>query len=136
MNLLTKEQQKSNENEKICKGKLKKKKHSKNKKYYKNESHCHYAGEHRNAVHSICNLTYSVPKEIYIVFHNGSNYDHRFIIKQPAEEFEGQFNGLEENTEKCLNFSVPIEKEVIRIDKIGKETTKTTTYRLKFIDSV
>ena len=31
---------------------------------------------------SICNLKYSVPKEIYIVFHNGSNYDYHFIIKE------------------------------------------------------
>ena len=30
----------------------------------------------------------SVPKIIPIVFHNGSNYDYHFIIKELAEEFE------------------------------------------------
>ena len=34
-----------------------------------------------------------------------------------------------------LNFSVPIEKEVTRFDKKGREITKTTSYRLQFIDS-
>ena len=32
-------------------------------------------------------------------------------------------------------FTVPIEKEVTRIDKNGKEITKTISYRLQFIDS-
>ena len=51
--------------------------------YFKRKSyrHCHYTGEYRSAVHSICNLRYSVPKKIPIVFHNGSNYDYYFIIK-------------------------------------------------------
>ena len=47
----------------------------------------HYTGECR-AAHSICNLKYSVPKKIPIVFHNGSNYDYNFIIKEVAEEFK------------------------------------------------
>ena len=47
----------------------------------------------------ICNLKYSVPKEIYTVFHNGSNYDYNFVIKSLAEEFEGQFTCLKENAE-------------------------------------
>ena len=31
---------------------------------------------------------YSIPKEIAIVFHNGSKYDYHFIIKELAEEVE------------------------------------------------
>ena len=53
--------------------------------------------------------------------------DH-FIIKELAETFEQQFTCLGENTEKYINFSVPIEKGVTRIDKNGKGS-----YRLKFI---
>ena len=39
------------------------------KKYCKTRDHCHYTGEYRG------NLKHNVPKEIAIVFHNGSNCD-------------------------------------------------------------
>ena len=42
---------------------------------------------------------------------------------------------LGENTEKCITFLVPIQKEVSRIDKNGEEIKKTLSYRLQFIDS-
>ena len=48
------------------------------------------------------------PKEISVVFHNGSTYDYHFIVKQPAKEFDGRFECLGENTEKYIAFSVPI----------------------------
>ena len=67
---------------------------------------------------------YSVPKEIPIVFHNGSNYDYHFIIKKLVKQFEGK------NTEKYIAFSVLIEKEVTRIGKKGNEVTKTESCRL------
>ena len=60
---------------------------------------CYYTGEYRGAAHSICNLDYSVHKKI-IAFHNGSNYDYHFIIKELAEEFKKQFTCLGESTEK------------------------------------
>ena len=41
---------------------------------------------------------------------------------------------LEENTEKYITFTVPIEKEVTRMDKNG-EVTKNISYVLQFIDS-
>ena len=63
------------------------------------------------------NLKCSIPKEITIIFHNGSNYDYRLIIEELAEEPEEQFSCLGENTEKNITFSVPIEKEVKRIGK-------------------
>ena len=43
------------------------------------------------AAHDICILRYKIPKEIAAVFHNRSTYDHHFIIKELAEEFEGEF---------------------------------------------
>ena len=36
----------------------------------------------------MCNLKYSVSKEIPIVFRSGSNYGYDFIIKELAEKFE------------------------------------------------
>ena len=58
------------------------------------------------------NLKYSIPKEIPIVFHNGSNYDYHFIRKELPEEFKGQFTCLGENTKKYITFSLPIEKKL------------------------
>ena len=88
MKLLTQEKQQSYEKVKIgyiCKEKLKHK-HADYKKYCKVKNHCHYTGAYRGARHSICNLKYRAPKEIPILFHNGSNYDYQFIIKELAEE--------------------------------------------------
>ena len=45
------------------------------KKYHKVSDHCHYTGKHRATAHSIFNLRYKTPKEITVVFHNGSTYD-------------------------------------------------------------
>ena len=50
------------------------------KKCRKVRDHCHYRGEYRGATQSIYNLKDSVSKKISIVFHNGSNYNHQFII--------------------------------------------------------
>ena len=72
------------------------------KKHHKVRDHCHYTCKYRGAAHNICNLRYKVPKEILVVFHNGSTYDYHFIIKKLVKEFEGNFDCLGENTE---NFS-------------------------------
>ena len=88
-----------------------------------------------NIQHSICNLKYSIPKKVSIDFHNGSNYDYLVILKELAEEFGKKFTCLGENTEKCITFTVPIEKENTRIDKNGEEVTKNISYILQFIDS-
>ena len=106
----------------------------KDKKYRKVRDHCHYAGEYRGAAHSICNLRYSLPKQIPMVFHNGSNYDYHFIIKELAEELKKQLTCLGENTAKYITFAVPVEKEFTRIDKNGEEITNNISYILQFID--
>ena len=106
-----------------------------NKKYHKVRDHCHYTGKYRGAAHDICNLRYKIPKKIPVVFHNGSTYDYRFIIKELAEEFEGEFECLGENTEKCITFSVPIKKEITKKDKNGNDKITKISYKIKFIDS-
>ena len=53
--------------------------------YCKVRDYCHYTGKYRGAAHSICNLKYSLPKRNRIAFHNGSNYDYHFIIKELGE---------------------------------------------------
>ena len=89
--------------------------------------HCHYTGKFRGAAYSEYNLRYKVPKDISLVFHNGSTYDYHFIIKKLAEEFAGEFECLGENPEKYINFSVPLKKENYNGKKI--------TCKLKFINS-
>ena len=106
---LTNKEIESYENQKVCHISKEKFLYDKSKK--KVRDHCHYTGKFRGATHSQCNLRYKVPKEIPVVFHNGSTYDYHFIIKQLAEEFEGEFECLGENTEKYITFSVPLKKE-------------------------
>ena len=43
------------------------------------------------------------------------------MIKELVQELKNQFICLGENIEKCITFTVPIENEVRRIDKNGKE---------------
>ena len=69
------------------------------KKYYKVRDHCHYTGEYRGAAHSICNLKYSLLKEIPLVCHDRSNCDYHFVIKGLLEEFEEHLTCFGENTE-------------------------------------
>ena len=73
-------------------------------------------------------MRYKIPKEIPVVFHNGSTYDYYFIIKELVKEFDGNFECLGENTEKYITFSVPTKK------KIEKKDIEIT-YKIKFIDS-
>ena len=48
-------------------------------------------------------------------------------MKELANEYKKQFTCLGENNEKYITFTVPIEKEVTRIDKNGE---KITNYNL------
>ena len=98
------------------------------KKNYKVRDHWHYTGKYRGAVHNICNLRYKVPKEILIVFHNGSTYDYDFIIKELVKEFEGNFECLGENTEKYITFSVTLKKKI-------ENKNIEINYKIRFIDS-
>ena len=91
--------------------------------YRKVRDHCHYTGKCRGTAYSICNLKSNVPNEIPVVFHNGSKYDFNFIVKVLANKFYGQFECIGENNEKYKNFSIPIKKEVVEIDKEGNKTT-------------
>ena len=90
--------------------------------------YCYFTGRYRGAAHNDCNLRHKIPKNIPIVFHNGSMYDYHFLIKELAEKIDGNFECLGENMEKYITFSFPIKK---RIENINMDIT----YRLKFIDS-
>ena len=53
-------------------------------------NHCYFTCKYRGAEHSIRNLRFNVSMEIPAVFHNTSNYDDHFVIKELANEFERQ----------------------------------------------
>ena len=77
-----------------------------------------------------------MPKKIPIVFHNGSNYDYHFMIKELAEQFRKQFTCFGENTEKCITFTVPIEKEeLIKMEK-KLEKIYPTYYNLLIVQDL
>ena len=122
---LTNEEKESYKNQKIYF--IFEKELSTDKEHLKVRDHCHYRGKHRGAAHSGCNLSYKIPKEIAIVFHNGSTYDYHFIIEQLAKHFKGSFDCLGENSEKYITLSVQIKKE--------QYNGTTIVYKLKFIDS-
>ena len=98
------------------------------KKHHKVRDHCHYTGKYRGAAQNIYNLRYKIPKEIPIVFHNGSTYDYHFIIKELVKEFDVNFKCFGEHTEKYITFSVPIKKKTENKDI-------EITHKIKFIDS-
>ena len=124
---LTKKEEENDNKQKVCYI-CKKEFDTNNKKNYKVRDHCHYTGKYRDATHNICNLRYKIPKEIPIVFHNGSTYDYHFIIKELVKEFDGNFECLGENTEKYITFSVPLKKKI-------ENKNIEITYKIKFIDS-
>ena len=124
---LTKKEEENHNNQKVCHI-CKKEFDTNDKKNYKVRDHCHYTGKYRSAAHNMCNLRYKVPKEIPIVFHNGSTYDYHFKIKELVKEFNGNFECLGENTEKYITFSVPLKKKI-------ENKNIDITYKTKFIDS-
>ena len=124
---LTKKEEKNYNNQKVCYI-CKKEFDKSDKKHYKVRDHYHYTGKYSGAAHNIFNLRYKIPKKIPIVFHNRSTYDYHFIIKELVKEFEGNFECLGENTEKCITFSVPIKKKIENKDM-------EITYKIKLIDS-
>ena len=56
-------------------------------------------------------------------------------MKELAEEFEGQFECLGENTKKYITFSVPIKNQITKIDKDDIGKIVKTSYKIKVIDS-
>ena len=67
------------------------------KNYCKIKDNFHYTGNYRGAAGSIYNLKCSIPKEIPVVFHNGSNYGYHFIRKELTKGFSWIFNSPGEN---------------------------------------
>ena len=71
---------------------------------HKVKDFCYYTGNFKGAAHRECIDDSLKEIEIPVGFHNGSNYDSHFIIKEIAKEFDGiECNG--ENSEKYITFT-------------------------------
>ena len=86
-----------------------------NKNYHKVRDHCHYTGKYRRSAHEISNLRYKTPKEVSIVFHNGSTYDYHFIIKELQKEFQGKFECFKKIQKNVLLFHFQLKKNLIMV---------------------
>ena len=98
------------------------------------KDHCYFTGKYRGPAHNKCNMNYKLTKNISIVF-NLSSYDGHFIIKELANQFDGEIECLGENTEKYISFSLKINKKITKKDEDGNKKIVNVPYRLKFIDS-
>ena len=76
-----------------------------------------------------------MPNEIPVFFSQWIKLRLSFIRKGLANEFKGQFECLEENTEKYKTFSFPIEKEIRKVDQDGRKDIMTISYKIKFTNS-
>ena len=83
---------------------------------------------------ALCNLKYSSPKEILVVFRNGSNFDYNVITKELGKEFEEDIHGLRENNENYKDFSYPITRELVKMDRKLQKTYLTNYDLLKVQD--
>ena len=71
--------------------------------------HCHYTGKYRAAAHQKCNLGYTIPHYVPIIFHNLSGYDAHLFIRELGNKFDsGSIGVIAENKEKYVSFSVNI----------------------------
>ena len=66
--------------------------------------HDHLTGKFRGAAHSQCNLQYTLPKSVPVIFHNVSGYDSHFFIKQ-FDKSKGNINCIPNNEEKHTSSS-------------------------------
>lgn len=96
--------------------------------------HDHLRGNYRGPSHQICNLRYQDSRTIPVIFHNLSNYDAHFIIKDIASEeiFEGDVSLTPLNTEKYISFTKTVKDSV---KKHASQNTFRNVIRYKFLDS-
>ena len=59
-----------------------------NRQNQKVRNYYRHTDKYRCAAHSIYILKFNPPNEIPLVFHNSSNYDYYYIIKELANEYE------------------------------------------------
>ena len=95
--------------------------------------HNHLNGEFRGIAHKNCNSSCRTTNFTPIVFHNGSKYDFKQILRyyQRGEEDE-KLDCIANNSEEFISFSISIPTGTFQ----NKNNERKTTFeRLRFIDS-
>ena len=115
---LTDEENRSNENQKRC--------YVCRKLFIEDNEekvrdHCRFTDKYRGAAHRDCNINYKITRDISIAFHNLSSYDSHFIIKELANEFDGELECLGKCTEKYIRFSVKFNKKITKKGEDGNK---------------
>ena len=67
--------------------------------------HDHITGKYRGAAHQMCNLKYSIPQKIPILFHNLKNFDSHLIISAIQPYFFKKIKIIPHNIEKFTAFT-------------------------------
>ena len=80
--------------------------------------HEHRNGSFNAASHNACNLNYQESFNIPVVFHNLTNYDAHFIIKQVANEIEGSIKVIPTTLEKYISIIKYVENTAVRFSFI------------------
>ena len=94
--------------------------------------HCHLTGKYRGAAHNECNLKYIIPKFFPVIIHNLSGYDSHLFIKNLGAT-EGKINCIPNNEEKYISFTKQIVVDTIEIEeKKWDEKEKKWVYVIKW----
>ena len=97
------------------------------------KDHCHYTRKYRGATHRKCNLWYTIPSYIPIVFHNLSGYEMHLFIRALGKKFYSRSIGvIAENLEKSISFNISVTVDEYETP-LGE--IKLITRQLQFIDS-
>ena len=69
--------------------------------------HCHLTGKYRGPAHNRCNINARERSVVKIIFHNGSNYDFKLLVKN-LYRITNDIKAIPCNEEKFIMFSVNI----------------------------
>jgi hypothetical protein len=75
--------------------------------------HCHITGRFRGAAHRSCNLRVRTSLAIEVIFHNGSNYDFKMIVKK-LYKVAKEIKAIPFTDEKFLTFTIKIPETRIK----------------------
>lgn len=74
----------------------------------KENDYCHFTGKCNGTIHTKCSSKWQHDTTIPVVFHNLTDYDSHFIIKNLAKDFEGRIDVLARSKERYISFTKTI----------------------------